>query len=137
MRYSKVIVATSILAGVSLGIYFGLRKPKLKGTVVYENLFEPAPGFGLVYRIEIANDDPCVQRQVGEYVHWMRSINSELAERNFGLPFVFVGEPQELTDMDRNINVGDTVVVDDRNIHMWSLDGDPVLIPDKVSKPLF
>ena len=116
------------------GVPMPVRKEKLTGRVVHENLFAPIHEFGLVYRIEVSNDDADVQRQIRKYVEWMRGINPHLEERQFGLPYVFVGEAKELQEMDSRINEGDVVTVDDTNVNMWSIDRDPVLTPDKLEK---
>ena len=77
---------------------------KVQGTIEREDTFEPVSGFGLIYRIE-------TQTSEGRR------------------PYFFVGEEQEIRALDRNFNIGDRVLIEERATIM-SLDGEQGLLPD-------
>lgn len=76
---------------------------EVRGTIEHENVFEPVPGFGLIYRIETKTSE---------------------GRR----PYFFVGEEQEIKELNRNFNIGDRVIIEERAMIM-SLDGEQGLLP--------
>lgn len=121
-KRSKWQVIAGVSAALGLGAYFagntfmGKNKeeqyPVFEGSIVREDLFEPAPGFGLIYRIEVRRSNSPDSRNV---------------------PFVVVGNERELRDMDQQFNVGDHVKVK-RDTNMFSLDLEAVLTSECIKK---
>ena len=81
----------------------------IEGKVVNERFWEQ-PGFGFLYRIEV-----------------------KIKEHENPQPYVFIGEEEELRDLEKQINIGDGVVIEDKST-MFSLDLEKVLLTSYIRK---